>query len=572
MATCPKCRARYDDDVKHCVRDGEALLPDQAFSGADADLEPGDEVGEYEIVEKIGVGGFGTVYRARQPLIGKEVAIKLLSREYSSNPQMVSRFIEEARAVNQIRHRNIIDIFSFGTHTDKRQYFVMEFLEGMPFDRYLADRGRLTPEEAIPVLRQIAKALDAAHAAGIAHRDLKPENVFLSFDDDGRPFPKLLDFGIAKLLGGSRRSGHKTATGQPIGTPYYMSPEQCLGSGVDHRADIYSFGVMCHEVLAGKLPFYADETMNVLVMQMSKEPPTMSSICPALPPAMDGPVLHMLAKEPGHRPESVQGGLEALAAAAKEAGFDVDVATVRRGGASTPGQLTSPVVTGGDKLTPTEQALMASAQTVADATSQPRVTSSATPSGAAVSAADIEAMAPTQRAPGTGGRGKLVGVAVAGLALAAAVTVLALRGGQETEPAAASTASAEPMASVTATPEPSATVTATAVATVTAAADVGPRQVPILIDSTPPVVTVFLGEEELGKSTEPILVDQGDEPIELRFTAPDYLPKTIEITPDVKQRIEARLVRVPRPKAGPRPTAKPPATTAVPDELSFGKD
>jgi len=132
MATCPKCSKRYDDGVATCPEDGEALLSDLAFAGVDADLEPGQMVGEYRIEEKIGEGGFGTVYRAVQPLIGKRVAVKLLSRQYSTNPQMVSRFIEEARAVNQIRHRNIIDIFSFGMLEDKRQYFVMEYLEGLP--------------------------------------------------------------------------------------------------------------------------------------------------------------------------------------------------------------------------------------------------------------------------------------------------------------------------------------------------------------------------------------------------------------------------------------------------------
>jgi serine/threonine-protein kinase len=554
MATCPKCRSRYDDDVKHCVRDGETLLPDEAFASADPDLEAGDEVGEYEIVEKIGAGGFGTVYRARQPLIGKEVAIKLLNREYSSNPQMVSRFIEEARAVNQIRHRNIIDIFSFGTHTDKRQYFVMEFLDGKPFDAYLSERKRLTPEEAIPILRQIAKALDAAHAAGIAHRDLKPENVFLSFDDDGQAFPKLLDFGIAKLLGGSRRSGHKTATGQPIGTPYYMSPEQCLGSGVDHRADIYSFGVMCHEVLAGKLPFYAEEMMNVLVMQMSKDAPSMSSMCPGLPPSMDGPVLHMLAKDPGNRPDSVQGGLEALAQAAKDAGFAVEPAPVRRG-MSTPGRMASPVVTGGDKLTPTEQALMGAAATVADVSSQPRLASSATPSGAAVSAEVFEAMAPTQRAPGAGGKGKLIGVAIAGLVAAAAATVFFLRGPDESGASVGvtyTTQSAEPAA---AEPPP----TTTAVASASVAVEAGPPKVEIIVKSTPTEVMVAQGDVELGKSTDPIELDQADEPIELTFTAPGYLPKTRKVTPNIKQQLEVRLDPLPRrPVASPPETAKPP--------------
>src|SRR5438067_683305 len=141
MATCPTCRKHYTNDVAKCADDGDTLLPDEAFSGVDPDLKPGIKIGEYEVETKLGEGGFGAVYRAVHPLIGKTAAIKVLNRQYSSNPQMVSRFIAEARAVNQIRNRNIIDIFSFGTLEDGRQYYVMELLEGVTFDKFLKDRG-----------------------------------------------------------------------------------------------------------------------------------------------------------------------------------------------------------------------------------------------------------------------------------------------------------------------------------------------------------------------------------------------------------------------------------------------
>src|SRR5579871_1980015 len=150
MPTCPTCRGTFGDDVARCPIDGEALLPDAAFSSADVDLAPGTMVGEYRIEGKLGEGGFGAVYRAVHPLIGKTAAIKVLSRQWSSNPQMVSRFIAEARAVNQIRNRNIIDIFSFGALEDGRQYYVMELLDGMTLDAYIKKKRRLTPEEAIP--------------------------------------------------------------------------------------------------------------------------------------------------------------------------------------------------------------------------------------------------------------------------------------------------------------------------------------------------------------------------------------------------------------------------------------
>src|SRR5690242_191176 len=153
MATCPTCRTRYPDDVKTCSSDGEELLPDEAVAAADAELTVGQTVGEYRVEGKLGQGGFGAVYRAVHPLIGKTAAIKVLHKQYSSNPQMVSRFIAEARAVNQIRNRNIIDIFSFGALEDGRQYYVMELLDGMTLDAYIKKKGRLSPEEAVPVLR-----------------------------------------------------------------------------------------------------------------------------------------------------------------------------------------------------------------------------------------------------------------------------------------------------------------------------------------------------------------------------------------------------------------------------------
>lgn len=252
MPKCPSCLTHYPEGTEKCATDGNLLLPDEAFRGADTDLRAGEMVGEYQIEGKLGEGGFGAVYRAVHPLIGKTAAIKILHRQFSSNPQMVARFISEARAVNQIRHRGIIDIFSFGTLADGRQYYVMELLSGMTLDAFLKKHGRLTPEIAIPILRGIARALDAAHAGGIAHRDLKPENVFVTFDEDGVATPKLLDFGIAKLLG--ETSGQKTRTGTPMGTPAYMSPEQSRGVNVDTRTDIYSFGVMTHELLTASFP------------------------------------------------------------------------------------------------------------------------------------------------------------------------------------------------------------------------------------------------------------------------------------------------------------------------------
>ena len=284
-----------------------------AFGGGapERDLAAGERVGEYEVEEVIGRGGFGTVYRAVQPLIGKKVAIKVLSRKYSADGEIVSRFVSEAKAVNQIRHRHIIDIFSFGQLPDGRHYYIMEHLDGEPLDRYIAERGAMNVADALPILRAIARALDAAHAKGIAHRDLKPENIFVARDTDGELYPKLLDFGIAKLMGPDESLAHKTGTGVPIGTPFYMSPEQCRGRDVDHRTDIYSFGVLTYRMLTGTYPFDG-EIIDILHKQIHEMPPPPSSRNKELSHEADQAVLWMMQKDPEQRPRTVIAAVVAL--------------------------------------------------------------------------------------------------------------------------------------------------------------------------------------------------------------------------------------------------------------------
>jgi eukaryotic-like serine/threonine-protein kinase len=297
--------------------------PDATFP-VDPDLASGEVVGEYVVDGKLGQGAFGTVYRGAHPVIGKQVAIKVLARKYSVDPEITSRFVAEARAVNQIRHKNIIDIFSFGTLPDGRQYYVMEHLDGEPLDALIERSGRIPLRDALPILRGVARALDAAHAKSIAHRDLKAENVFLASDGDG-VWPKLLDFGIAKLL--SDDSGadmkHKTRTGYSIGTPYYMSPEQARGRDVDHRTDIYAFGVLAYVMLVGKYPFDGEDYMEILMHQLQDEPVRASTLVDDLPPAIDDAIAWLMAKDPADRPPSLRDAVVAFERAAEAAGIDV---------------------------------------------------------------------------------------------------------------------------------------------------------------------------------------------------------------------------------------------------------
>jgi serine/threonine-protein kinase len=321
MLACPECRKLYPSEASECPDDGHALLPAEMLpEPGDGPLEPGAMVGEYRVDRRLGAGTFGAVYAGEQPVIGKRVAIKVLHRKFASDAGVVSRFVAEARAVNRIRHRNIIDIFSFGALEKKGPYFVMELLDGMTLGELLRHETRLGLAEAIPILRGIADGLDAAHEAGITHRDLKPDNIFLAAEKGGGYFPKLLDFGVAKLA--DDLTAHKTATGAAIGTPSYMAPEQCRARRVDHRADIYALGVVIHEMLTGQRLFQADSAMDVLMMHVGEPPRPMSEVCPDLPRELDAPVLAMLAKRPEHRPSSAGVAVAALAERARVSGVE----------------------------------------------------------------------------------------------------------------------------------------------------------------------------------------------------------------------------------------------------------
>ena len=288
------------------------------------ELSPGDPVGEYVIVRRLGEGGFGTVYEAYHPIIGKRAAVKVLHAHYSANESITSRFIAEARAVNQIRHKNIVDIFSFGDLSDGRHYYVMELLEGAPLDAYLERRGQLPVEQALPILHAIAKALGAAHEANILHRDLKPENVFLELDGEGVIDPKLLDFGMAKLLQSGSAPIHRTRSNAPIGSPRYMSPEQCRGLEVDGRTDIYAFGCIAYRMLTGRLPFDAGTALELLMAHVSTPPVPPSHHCPELGTEFDEPLLRLLEKRPEARPQTLSLAYDSLLKAAEKQGFKLE--------------------------------------------------------------------------------------------------------------------------------------------------------------------------------------------------------------------------------------------------------
>jgi serine/threonine-protein kinase len=262
----------------------------------------GQTIGNYTITAKLGEGGMGVVFLAEHPVIGRKVAMKAIHPELSRNPEVVSRFVTEAKAVNQIGNEHIVDIHDFGTTTDGDFYFIMEFLQGEALSDRLRREAPLEPARALGIAAQVADALAASHAHGIIHRDLKPENIFLIHKGGTTDFVKVLDFGLAKLTLGDDKVSHKTRTGSVMGTPYYMSPEQCEGRpNIDHRADVYSLGVILFEMMTGKVPFGGEGYGEIIVKHITAPIPSPRAINPRIPAACESILLRALAKNRDER-------------------------------------------------------------------------------------------------------------------------------------------------------------------------------------------------------------------------------------------------------------------------------
>jgi len=244
----------------------------------------------------------GTVWLAEHAMLGRRAAIKVLHPEYSNSSTIVTRFFNEARAATSVADPGIVQIFDFGQHSDGSAYIVMELLDGEPLDQRLARNGALGVTDALRIMRQVASTLGAVHARGIVHRDLKPENVFIVRDPEvaSGERAKILDFGIAKLMG--EHAGMKTSTSAVMGTPTYMSPEQCRGAGlVDQRSDVYALGCVLFKLLVGRPPFDSEGVGEIIAMHLREPAPVPSSLRPGIPPEVDQLVLRCLAKDPAQR-------------------------------------------------------------------------------------------------------------------------------------------------------------------------------------------------------------------------------------------------------------------------------
>jgi len=280
--------------------------------GAPEPLEPGQMVGEYRIERLLGRGGMGWVYEGIHPVIEKRVAVKVLKPALAEEPDAVLRFVAEAKAVNRIGHPNIVDIFAFGQLPNGAQYFVMDYLPGESLNDRLEKGAALSYAESKHMLGQIMDALEAAHEVGIIHRDLKPDNIYLAQRKQGFPEVELLDFGVAKLTEEGVTEG-RTRTGVPIGTPAYMSPEQCRGREVDFRSDLYALGVILYELFTGHVPFRSDSYMEVIFAQVHNTPDRPCSLV-EIPEELEAIILWCLDKNAAVRPQSVVALRERLTA------------------------------------------------------------------------------------------------------------------------------------------------------------------------------------------------------------------------------------------------------------------
>ena len=268
----------------------------------------GQTVGNYQIRSLIGTGGMGTVYLGTHRTLPRKAAIKVMRREFGTDPSLLRRFQEEAIAASAVVHPNIVDVQDVGSLPDGLPFTIMEYLPGESLGRRLTRIGTMTVAQALAFTSQAAAGLQAVHDKGIVHRDLKPDNLFLTPDPvlpDGERV-KVLDFGIAKLRGELKGASHaaaNTRAGALLGTPLYMSPEQCRGltEGVDHRSDIYTLGVILYEMLCGQPPFRADAFGDLLMLHMSAPPAPPSSRAAGIPAHVENAILRCLAKRPADR-------------------------------------------------------------------------------------------------------------------------------------------------------------------------------------------------------------------------------------------------------------------------------
>jgi len=282
------------------------LVDAQEFAKAQSDPLLGTTLeGRYEIIERVGTGGMGTVYRAKQEPLGRHVALKILKKELNWDSDTVTRFHREAKAMSLLTHPNTVRVFDFGETEDKTLFFAMELLEGELLTAKVDRQGALDPVDAIRITQQILRSLSEAHSKGIIHRDLKPDNIYLAeVEGSEASVVKVLDFGIAKVVEVERKIDQlETQAGTVFGTPRYMSPEQAQGKKLDARSDLYSVGVLLYHMLTGSAPFIDDDAVVVMAKHIREKPvaPRIAAPDRPIPGSLERVVMRMIEKDSAKR-------------------------------------------------------------------------------------------------------------------------------------------------------------------------------------------------------------------------------------------------------------------------------
>ena len=300
---CPRCRKKLRAGFDFCLYCGADRPVNTRSAGQDPDSRIGTVLGgKYRIEEKIGAGGMATVYRAKRLMIGDFVAVKILHAEQLEDASAAKRFRREAQAAAKLRHINAVTVHDFGVAGDGTNFLVMELVEGDSLRQLIEQEGPLLPSVAAQILTQACAALDAAHARGIVHRDIKPDNIVVERNPAGMHV-KVLDFGIARLRD-MTMTGDLTQVGRVLGTPRYMSPEQCLGEKLDGRSDTYSMGIVLYEMLSGKVPFNAPNSVAAVVQKVTLDPVPLRVVNESISPVIEAVVSRALQKQRHERPES----------------------------------------------------------------------------------------------------------------------------------------------------------------------------------------------------------------------------------------------------------------------------
>lgn len=303
MKVCPVCSTQYADEVKFCPNDGQTLRS----SGPASSLVGQVVADRYHIIKKLGEGGMGQVYLGEHVKMGRRSAIKVMNPAMVHDPDAVARFNREAANASRITHPNVCAIYDFGETPEGLIYLAMEYIEGEPLTDLLQREGALPPARAAHIFAQTGDALQAAHDLGIVHRDLKPDNIMVSRGRDGSDVVKVVDFGIAKAVGGDEAGQKVTKTGLVVGTPEFMSPEQLAGDKVDGRSDLYALALVFFQTLTGKLPFEAETVQETMIKRLTDEPMKLATARPdltfpsGLQPVMDS----ALTRSPADRYQTV---------------------------------------------------------------------------------------------------------------------------------------------------------------------------------------------------------------------------------------------------------------------------